>query len=397
MIIGGSSRRNKNSKSGREPGKRDKASILARKRERWKVQKEVHETAKKFQGPGYTLSNDGEASKRPFLLPGKLESESPPKSYLRHRNDRDNRTTNNTRNSNNTRNVGLDEDILTRLTERIATRLRVELKNEAEESTKYDEGAKRDVQNKIESFLQNELQQHACPVCFEPMLPPKKSPMLLFPCGHTFCNECIEKQKKIATHKCPLCRSKIEKIAINHSLKQLMETFLQKKELIESGQSSLSNAFKSSNRYSNNNGFQNQNNGNANDSSTYNSSKAAEYMQKCRALKIRGKILKNELEDTKNNLHRLEKQKSSCSLVRQTLLTEEAAAVERLEAAKAALDLVRKHLADQNEKMDAIEKEKSECHQKIKLIQSTVATIDRDADKAYVLLQNFKPGAEIDI
>ena len=63
--------------------------------------------------------------------------------------------------------------------------------------TKYDEGAKRDVTNKIESFLQNELQQHTCPVCFEPMLPPNKSPMLLFPCGHTFCDECIKKQKTV--------------------------------------------------------------------------------------------------------------------------------------------------------------------------------------------------------
>ena len=132
---------------------------------------------------------------------------------------------------------------LTKLTERIAIRLRSELRNEAEESTKYDEGTKRDISNKMESFLQNELQQHTCPVCFEPMLPPNKPPMLLFPCGHTFCAECIEKQKRIAKHSCPFCRAKIEKVAINHSLKQLMETFLKKKESIESGEQTVKNAF----------------------------------------------------------------------------------------------------------------------------------------------------------
>jgi hypothetical protein len=433
MIIGGARRKQKKNNNYDGPKKHDKASILARKRERWKVQKEVHETAQLFQGSGHPLNgrennqyrshhnqecynNDhqSEKNKRPFLLPGTLESASPPPSRTSFQQNYNNNNTQQQqqkqykniegRNSNNDHRVhkiGLDEDVLTRLTERIATRLRVELKNEAEEFTKYDEDAKRAVTNKIESFLQNELQQHTCPVCFEPMLPPNKSPMLLFPCGHTFCAECIARQKQIATHKCPFCRAKIERIAINHSLKQLMETFLKKKESIESGQSSVASAFKSgansvnsSNNNDNNKNSSNQNR-DYNHSGSENDNKAAEYMQKCRALKIRSKILKNELEDSKNNVSRLEKQKASCALVMKTLRKEEAKAIEQLEAAKEALNLVREHVIDQNEKMDAIEKEKSECHQKIKLIESTVATIDRDADKAYILLQNFSPGAEV--
>ncbi len=450
MIIGGS-RKNKNKNNDNQQSKKNnKASILARKRERWKLQKEVHEEAQKFQGPGHSLqgitrnsefqdphhnnsNNESQydynqtlpsSNKRPFLLPGRLESASPPKTssyndrdYNNNNNNNNNNckyynnnrqhhhyNNNNNNNRNNTRNyertnstIGLNEDVLTKLTERIATRLRVELRNEVEDFTKYDEGAKRDVTNKIESFLQNELQQHTCPVCFEPMLPPNKSPMLLFPCGHTFCDECIKKQKKIATHKCPFCRAKIEKVAINHSLKQLMETFLKKKDAIESGESSVSKAFQSnsSNNNSNNKITKNRYNNNNSNTGNPNQSKAAEYMQKCRALKIRGKIMKNELEDTKNNLSRLDQQKSSCSLVMKTLRKEEAKAIERLEAAKEALALVREHVAEQKEKFDAIDKEKLECHQKIKLIESTVATIDRDADKAYILLQNFSPGAEV--
>ena len=95
MIIGGS-RRNKNKNNDNQQSKKNnKASILARKRERWKLQKEVHEEAQKFQGPGHSLqgitrnsefqeshhnnsNNESQydynqtlpsSNKRPFLLP----------------------------------------------------------------------------------------------------------------------------------------------------------------------------------------------------------------------------------------------------------------------------------------------------------------------------------------
>ena len=403
MIIGGS-RKKKSGGTGDQRRKNDKASILARKRERWKVQKEVHETAQKFQGHGQVLGNGGkhqmhdrngehntmQNTKRPFLLPGRLESASPPQNVPSHQRKYQHQNySDNVSDNKYTRNIGMDEDVLTKLTERIAIRLRSELRNEVEENAKYDEGTKRDISNKMESFLQNELQQHTCPVCFEPMLPPNKPPMLLFPCGHTFCAECIEKQKRIAKHSCPFCRAKIEKVAVNHSLKQLMETFLKKKESIESGDQTVKNAFGSNNESTKGQYTANVKKG------IENHNKATEYMQKCRALKIRGKILKNELEDTKVNLARLDKQTSSSSLVMKTLRKEEAKAMERLEAAKQALELVRNHIDDQNEKIDNIEKERADCQQKVRLIETTIATIDRDADKAYILLQNFSPGTQV--
>ena len=86
MIIGGS-RKKKSGGTGDQRRKNDKASILARKRERWKVQKEVRET-QNFNY-GQVLGNGASIEcmitmeiitpwnkKRPFL-PGRLESASP--------------------------------------------------------------------------------------------------------------------------------------------------------------------------------------------------------------------------------------------------------------------------------------------------------------------------------
>lgn len=43
----------------------------------------------------------------------------------------------------------------------------------------------------IGGYLAAELEQTTCPICYELMKAPKNTPTLLFPCGHTFCIECL--------------------------------------------------------------------------------------------------------------------------------------------------------------------------------------------------------------
>lgn len=42
-------------------------------------------------------------------------------------------------------------------------------------------------QIKLEQTISKEVESNTCPICFELMVPPNYSPILLFPCGHTFC------------------------------------------------------------------------------------------------------------------------------------------------------------------------------------------------------------------
>lgn len=59
-------------------------------------------------------------------------------------------------------------------------------------------------------------------------VPPKQAPILLFPCGHSFCTACIEAHVK--HHKksyCPICREPIQSKAVNFSLQQLIQNFVQ--------------------------------------------------------------------------------------------------------------------------------------------------------------------------
>jgi hypothetical protein len=74
------------------------------------------------------------------------------------------------------------------------------------------------------------------------MLPPDRNPIILFPCGHNLCKEClfeyppngqIRKGLKLKLNKCTLCRQIIESYALNQSLMALICTYSNNKDLLE--------------------------------------------------------------------------------------------------------------------------------------------------------------------
>lgn len=145
----------------------------------------------------------------------------------------------------------------------------------------------------MDLFLESELSTHTCKICFELMIPPIHTPILLFPCGHTFCKCCMDKhissssssslhendnnnsrqqqggnysnhhhrtsssnqiyripssssnssnstnnnssidRSNIYKKGCPYCRVIIESRAINQSLKELIEQFSKQRGMIQ--------------------------------------------------------------------------------------------------------------------------------------------------------------------
>ncbi len=82
------------------------------------------------------------------------------------------------------------EELVDALTIRLAEKIRSELQLEdrAELSKVQAKVNQEKAQvNKLEGFLAKEIASHKCPICYELMVPPDHSPLLLFPCGHTFC------------------------------------------------------------------------------------------------------------------------------------------------------------------------------------------------------------------
>jgi len=85
--------------------------------------------------------------------------------------------------------------------------MRSELHQEMEREQRARMALPEEEHAKLEGFLAREIESHACPICYELMLPPEHAPMLLFPCGHTLCSSCLIKHMEVAQKTtCPCCR-----------------------------------------------------------------------------------------------------------------------------------------------------------------------------------------------
>ena len=87
--------------------------------------------------------------------------------------------------------------------------------------------------------MESRLSTHTCPICFELMKSPANNPMLFFPCGHTFCEQCVRTHEGKCTQNsnsnsntmtCPFCRAVVKHYAVNGALKSLIDSFVKSKE-----------------------------------------------------------------------------------------------------------------------------------------------------------------------
>lgn len=78
-----------------------------------------------------------------------------------------------------------------------------------------------------ENFLDTEMENHKCGVCFELMLDNDHTPMMIVPCGHCFCKNCLG---LLSNKKCPTCRAPIKSQAVNFALKQVISSYYELKQ-----------------------------------------------------------------------------------------------------------------------------------------------------------------------
>lgn len=73
-------------------------------------------------------------------------------------------------------------------------------------------------QKQLSDKIGSEIESNICSICLELMLPPDRQPIILFPCGHNLCKEClfqhppsgpIKKNQPLRIDKCTMCRVKI--------------------------------------------------------------------------------------------------------------------------------------------------------------------------------------------
>jgi len=275
------------------------------------------------------------------------------------------------------------EEIVTRLTERITDRLRNELRTELQNETSRASAAQAAENGRLEGYLASEIESHTCPICYELMVSPSRQPTLLFPCGHSFCAQCIGTHTK--THgkqTCPFCRQKISSKAPNVALQQLIQNFVSKKAMIRSSVGGAMDspewpkAGREGSRPATASPAASEDDG------------PVRWEREYRMLDMRCRVLQNEMVDTIQERRNCQARMESDRTVLQVFRAEEKEARARLEAAERALNHVLSNVQEQQAKLDKQSERFSGMEAKIDLIQRTLEPLEAEKEKLQLLLGN---------
>ena len=254
------------------------------------------------------------------------------------------------------------EQLLDSLTEQITRRVR-------RECQALDKTDQKNVAEKLDSYLTENLRQtHTCPVCFEVMQPPHRSPQMLFPCGHTFCKACVAEHRSragAAAKACPVCQSAIESVAENRALRELIETFVGEKRALERGSRAAPELLRTGGG-------------------------PRDYAEERDAAAVRRDVLAVELESTEEALRRVDRKLDGIALTTEHLDAERADVAMRLRALEAERDLVDQHIEVQRRKERELSAERRDAAGKIAILRETLASVEAQVAKAAALAEGSR-------
>ena len=208
-------------------------------------------------------------------------------------------------------------------------------------------------QKNIEKGVANEIETNTCSICFELMLPKLHSPILLFPCGHTFCKECIEHNFKTNGKKCPWCREKVASHAVNLSLQNIIVAFAKENTVKQVEIEKPS----------------------------------GEYESQLEMFELRCNILKQERENNVSEIKDIEKKIESEEVTVRELKKEERRILDKLEAVEKELDLVREHVKKSQNCVEKLYKDAEYKQKTIDLIDETIVPVEREKKRIMAILE----------
>ena len=208
-------------------------------------------------------------------------------------------------------------------------------------------------QEKLDKSVADEVETNTCSICFEVMLPKKHSPTLLFPCGHTFCKECIDHAFKCGQKKCPWCREKIASHAVNISLQNIIVAFAKKNNIKVN---------------------------------TEPEQETGDYENQLTMYELRCKILHDEKISNIRDLEGIEGKIRDHEVTANTLKLEERNIIKRIECAEKELELVREHMKKAQVSIEKLYKESENRQKTIELIEDTLVPVEREKRKIAMLL-----------
>ncbi|CAD8069187.1 unnamed protein product [Paramecium primaurelia] len=218
--------------------------------------------------------------------------------------------------------------------------------------------------NNLESKVCEMVEQQTCAICFELMVPPQYSPILLFPCGHSFCKSCVLDGTKLRIQKCSLCRSKISAHAINLSLQNLICTFAEQKQQIPKQTQQM--AVQENITLPKENAFTNQ---------------YKMYKLRCDILEQEKQQLNTQIKELKNELVELERKVGSLQSEREKIISKQAMLQNNLDEVNQGLQTI-------VDRSKAITVKIYNIQEQMKILDETMKPLQQEMNKYEVLAKS---------
>lgn len=217
-----------------------------------------------------------------------------------------------------------EDELLVKITEKLAQSLKQ--KYQREDHTTRQTSNVSDGGEESEELVGT----HCCGICYEVMLPPERTPMVLAPCGHTFCKRCLQAHRAMSV--CPYCRSRVQHVAENQALKSLIQMVHEARSKATDSAPAAADATCA--------GGKTKDSGAAEDADAV-QSKYAEQLELC---EFRHKVLSDELVAVRRELEDAQVKKAAVKRSVDHLRAERTRIEDQIEALREQLNLLVSHL-----------------------------------------------------
>lgn len=215
-----------------------------------------------------------------------------------------------------------------------------------------------------------------------------QSPILLFPCGHSLCKQCLA-HHLAASHKktCALCRAPIQSQAVNISLQQLIQSMQGKRQALKQQQKQRAQAAAR--------GADGEGSGLDLDSALEDTD-ASRYVQLFHQSSMRCAVLATRLADLTTSCDQVQSALRASEIVVQHMEQEEDAVQKRLAAAQAELQLVQQHLTAQRDRQSELRDQHQRQADQYEHVRQMLEPLERERDKAELIVRRLAPEVKLE-
>eukprot|EP01065_Artemidia_motanka_P005260 TRINITY_DN12545_c0_g1_i1.p1 TRINITY_DN12545_c0_g1~~TRINITY_DN12545_c0_g1_i1.p1 ORF type:complete len:292 (+),score=92.25 TRINITY_DN12545_c0_g1_i1:56-877(+) len=224
------------------------------------------------------------------------------------------------------------------------------------------------------------FESQRCPVCYDVMLPPDASPHMCVPCGHTFCERCLQRLCKHSGRgaPCPVCRAPVQTTVPNHSLRCVNETLVaavpqpQESKLAPDLESTIS--------------------------AHVDDDKIAQVRQYLSAFALadaRDRVVAAEEESAAEELAQATRQAEIERGVVEYLTSERSGLQEQIERLRSELAAVSSQLEERTAELSTAEGRKEQAEHRLGALRSHRETLGRDSLKARAIVSHLAPSLDL--